>query len=183
MIPTIPELTQRNGLGRTRLVSTAVMETLEDNWPRFHYSVVDGEVLLTGGTTVLLTGRTRDDRDTIAATWDYGESVLTAIGRLNNVRKLLEGLSADVAYNLMSNLELSGLPPPQVLITDAIACGMANPVMALGGCAGAAPIAIAVGTERTHLVFDHRLMDPQDEQQFVRDYSKHLAEALGAGPS
>lgn len=169
------------GFQRLAVLGRAVLQTLEDSKPRFHYSVVQGRLARTTGTTIMVTGRTRDDRDTIVATWDYGESHLAALGRLGSVRTLLESVPCDVAVDLLARLQNRDFPPPQVLLS--IVTMLDDPDMALGSAPGASPIAMAVGRKRIHVVFDHRLYDPADEAIFVDTFLGHLEEELTVGNS
>jgi len=160
---------------RMQLIGCAMMEALEDQWPQFHRSVVGENVLLTAGTSIYVTGRTKDNGETIVATWDYGESFLKVMGRIGRVRKVLEELPPEVAAKLLSLDWTPDLPPPQALVSDVIGEGEENPDTSLFGCGGAAPVSLAVGIVTTHLVVDHRLHDPAHFVPLMVAYKKHLA--------
>lgn len=166
------------GVKRVALTGYCLMEALEDRWPDFHMSVVNGRILLTGGTSIYVTGRTRGGGETLAVTWDYGESVNQPIRRLNRLRRLLTELPDEVAYRIMSADLTPDLPPPQALLSDVIGVDERDPDTALAGCGGSAPMSIAVGVRTTHFVFDHRLVDPDHFQPLVTTYQRYLSEAL-----
>ena len=166
-----PPLTDGLMPASRRLAGTAkaVLEVVYRE-PRFLVSFVNEQFVQSEGTTVMITGRDKADRDTVLATWDYGEEAVVALARLNEGRKLLS-LPPRVAAEY-SQWSLSvALPPPAALIS---VVNMEHPDMALGGCGEGCPIAVGVGTKYTHLVFDHRIFDASDEQIFVERYNEAL---------
>lgn len=167
------------GMRQTAMVGHAILQVLETAKPRFHYSVTGNRLCRTTGTTIAITGRSKDDRSTVVGTWDYGESSLVAFRRLNVVRKLLATVPSQLAASLLFHLKNPDWPPPQVLVSNVM--NLEYPDMALGSAPGASPIAIAVGSKFTHMVFDHRLYDPVDEAEFVKLYNAELKGALEHG--
>lgn len=163
---------------RLGIMGGALLDALKGAKPIFHYSVVNGRVMRTDGTTIFVTGRTRGGGETIVATWDHGESKLEMLGRLNQQRILLDRLPHEVAYQFMRAMEFPELPPPQALISDCIAAGEKEPQTSLFGCGAGAPISVAVGIEKTHFCLDHRLFDPPHMVRLTEMYSEQLEEAL-----
>ncbi len=163
---------QMNMLGK------AAFATLLEHEPRFHRFVCNRQVMLTEGTTILLTGRDRLDRETLLATWDVGEPYLLAMRRLGECRRMLSDVPADVVVEHWQRSISTALPPPQVLISVVMSAAPDEvPRMSLGGCAGTCPIAIAAGPARIDFVFDHRLYDYSDEKVFTETFMKALCEA------
>jgi hypothetical protein len=163
--------------GRERqltLVGGAVLRTLLANAPRFHFSVVQGEFCRTTGTTILCTGRDKADRNTLLATWDAGEHPLRMLRRLADARRLLTlppAVAAEFLYRPAPNLA-----PPQVLLSCTVGGPEERPDMSLmGGCNYHCPIAVAIGSEYLHCVFDHRVYDYSDEKVFGESLLKELA--------
>jgi hypothetical protein len=182
-IPTDPRLSAMRGpLGPTRrmgILGNALMETLEAHKPMFHVAVVGGKPMRTEGTTIFVTGRTKDDGETIVATWDYGESVMEVLRRLSRIRDILNKLPSSVAYEFLKALDFANLPPPQALISDCIVADEQDPQTSLFGCGAGAPISIAVGVERTHIVMDHRLYDPKPHlRTLVHGFQERVVAAL-----
>ena len=161
---------------QTQIIGEAVLKTLEDAKPRFHYSIVDGHRALTLGTTIAITARTRDDTSTIVATWDYGEPITQPMRRINALRRFLDATTPELAVTILERLLKPNLTPPQVMLSNVMM--LDDPDMALGSAPGSAPIAIAVGRQRTHIVFDHRLYDPPDEAAFASALVANLASPL-----
>ena len=182
-IPTDPRLLHYRGpvggLRRIAFLGYSLMEALEDQWPQFHDSVVNGRVLRTRGTTIYVTGRTKGGGETITATWNYGEHANVAMGRLNRLRRLIADLPDEVAYRLLSTDWTPDLPPPQALLSDCIEFGEDDPDTSLFGCGGAAHVSFAVGVKSTAVVADHRLHDPPHWMALVRSFNRHLDEAIG----
>lgn len=176
------------GVARIRRMGEALMEALEEQWPQFHQSIHDDQVLLTSGTTISFTGRTKphrvDDRfpvwstETLSMTWDYEEPFSEANGRLNHLRRTLEQLPDYVVRKTFATDYVPGIPPPQALLSDVISAGDDWPQTSLFGCGGMAPISISVGVSKTHWVVDHRLHDPEHYLALIRSFQKHLDERL-----
>jgi hypothetical protein len=163
--------------GRERqltLVGGAILRVLAGNAPRFHYSVVQDRFCHTSGTTILCTGRDKSDRNTLLATWDLGEHPLRMLRRLADARRLLT-LPVEVAAEFLYRPAPS-LAPPQVLVSCTVGGPEERPDMSLmGGCNYHCPIAVAIGTEYLHCVFDHRVYDYSDERVFGESLLKELA--------
>lgn len=179
-IPTDPRLVEMAGpMGpseRIRILGNALMDTLEEAKPLLHMSVVNGRPMLTDGTSIFVTGRTKDDGETIVATWDRGEPVMEVVTRIARARRLLAELPEAVAYEFFRSMDFPNLPPPQALISDCIVANERVPQTSLFGCGAGAPISIAVGIEQTHIVLDHRLYDPKPHMRtLVEGFQKRAA--------
>lgn len=164
---------------RMKILGNALLDVLEQNIPMFHYSVVDGKVMQTDGTSIFVTGRTKGDGETIVATWDRGDEMNEVLGRLVRTRRIIADLPSEVAYQLLKTADFPHLPPPQALISDCIVAEEQEPQTSLFGCGAGAPISIAVGVKRTHICLDHRLYDPRPHMQtLVRGFQEQIEAAL-----
>lgn len=176
-IPTPRAVVKLGGLltavRQTKILGTAILKTIEDAKPRFHYSIVEGRRAVTVGTTIAITARTHDDLYTLVATWDYGESIAAPMHRISAIRRFLEAVPPELAVSILERLLKPNLIPPQVMVSNVMM--LDDPDMALASAPGSAPIAMAVGRRRTHLVFDHRLYDPPDEAAFISAFHVNLS--------
>lgn len=164
------------------VLGRAVLAVIESEKPRFHRSrTSEGEIVEASGTTISITANDADA--VIFGTWDYGEPVESALGRLNEARRILR-LPAPVARAFWTRTFIPELPPPQVVLSNVIPVGERRPMTCLGGYdeGGAeTPIVIAVGIERIHIVMDHRVYNPKPDlvlfrDRFLEEIEKALAE-------
>lgn len=168
------------------ILGRALHSVLESEKPRYHRSRITREVpvqrsggdgietevgmIESSGTTVLVTGN--DGRAVLFASWDAGEPVESALGRLSEARRILR-LPTPVARAFMQRTFIRGLPPPQAVLSNVIPLGERYPETALGGYdqgGGGIPIVIAVGIEQIRIVFDHRVYNPPDMIEFGQLY-------------
>lgn len=165
---------------RMSILGNALLEVIEANRPMFHYSVVGGRVMMTEGTTIFVTGRTKGDGETLVVTWDAGERAIDVVGQMARTRRLIAELPSEVTFQLLKAAEFPNLPPPQALISDCILANEKEPQTSLFGCGAGAPISIAVGVEKTHVVMDHRLFDPRPHMRnLVEGFEAAIAMELG----
>ena len=144
---------------------------------RFHRSIIGERYLQAEGTTILVTGYDHTKNYVIAATWDDGEPLSSAMERLVEFRNICR-LPSPVARALIKRILILELPPPQLVLSNVIPVGIERPGSNLAGYAGSLqiPMTLCVGTEETQLIVDHRVCNPHDEQYF-RD---KFLEALNA---
>ena len=159
---------------RLQIAGTALLEALEALKPMLHYSVVNGVVLLTEGTSIYVTGRTKGGGETLVSTVDFGEPMSAAMARLNRLRRLLVEVPDRAAYAFMKVQEMPDVAPPQVLLSDVIEYGEALPITCLAGCGGAAPVAIAIGNEEIEIKVDHRLYDPPHMTKLAKEWTSRM---------
>lgn len=144
------------------ILGRALLKVLESEKPRFHRSRSDERMIEATGTTILVTGNA--DRSVIFGSWDAGEPVDAALGRLNEARRILR-LPTPVARAMLARTFIPGLPPPQAVLSNVMALGEIYPETALGGYdegGGGIPIVIAAGIGHIRIVFDHRVYNPPD---------------------
>lgn len=153
------------------IVGTALLATLEALKPRFHISYVNGKLLQASGTTIIITGYS--GRFVVFGTWDHGEDVSSALGRLSEMRRICQ-LPAPLANALLTPRQAE-LPAPQAILSNVIPSGIECPPMPLGAYGAAStPIAIAVGTKEITVTMDHRLQSPPDEAVFRTEFAKRI---------
>lgn len=174
-IPTPEKLLTIDSLKQFELIGNAVLDTLYKHRPRFHKSKIGSDLIQASGTTIIITAYDKDD-EVISATWDYGEPFDEAFTRLGQIRRTLRRVPVITATAYL-NVDLKSLPPPQVVVSNVIPVGIVDPDTSLGGYASnfnMSPIIMATGKQITHIVFDHRLYTPKDEQIFADSFLEYI---------
>ena len=156
---------------RTALVARALLETIHGK-PELKRCLVRGVYTQTFGETIAVTGRDREDQQTLIATLDYGESTLQLMKRFATMRRILK-LPPVVARTFLDRAIDPNLPPPQVVLSN-VSHLLDNPEMCLGACAGGSPIAINIGRKTSHVVLDHRLYDPLHEAMLINGLCENV---------
>ena len=155
----------------TALYAKALLETIHEN-PQLHRCLIHGVLTESIGTTIAVTARDKDDAQTLIATLDYGESTLRLMGRFGTARQILK-LPPEIAYGLLTRAINPDVPPPQVLLSN-VSHLKEWPQMCLGGCAGYSPMALAIGSKKSHLVVDHRIFDVPDELALINGLCENV---------
>jgi hypothetical protein len=155
----------------TALYAKALLEAIHQN-PQLKRCLIHGVLAETIGETIAVTARDRDDEQTLIATLDYGESTLRLMGRFATMRQILK-LPPEIAYGLLTRAINPDVPPPQVLLSN-VSHLKEWPQMCLGGCAGYSPMALAIGSKKSHLVVDHRIFDVPDELALINGLCENV---------
>ena len=165
------------------VLGSAMLETLEAAKPRFHRARLSATQLFEStGTTIMVTGYDRLGAQVLFATWDYGEPVDAPLQRLAEARRIVRLLPPMTARAMLSRVRIAELPPPQIILSNVISL-IDDPITTLGGYdrGGAdTPVTLAVGRQYMHLVVDHRIYNPPDEQALVKPFLERVTVKLRA---
>lgn len=150
-----------------RAAGQAALEALEKLKPEFHLSIVNGMLLETTGTTVMLSDIDKNG-NSIFAYWDAGEQWGAASRRLVEAARF-QTLSPEITTAYLEHSVSKFLPPPQALVR---VVNLEEPGASLTDWH--IPHIITVGTRKVEFLTDRRIYDHHICGKFYAEFMGRL---------
>jgi hypothetical protein len=167
-----------------RMIGSCLLDILARRKPHLHRSLIGKNLVVTTGTTILVTMMDKLNTQVIPLPWNAGEPWKRVMQRMVAARKMENHPLTQLLYtSMVHSFHTPRLPSPQAVLSVVGHYGFDWPTSSIMGSGGSCPWVIVAGRKGIHFTWDHRVYSAHEAMGLYDDLMSRLEKARGINVS